>query len=359
MKKEKIALLAFGALTLLAGCGTNPDSISSSCDSTDADIKKAVDNVNLALSDLEGSLSNYLSRKNQGLSLSNKDEDTPLISLSFASDSSFSAGGSSSSEIEGKKHYTLDAYCDDLSFKAFSLDKKDECKMEFGSNDIYLELKGEEDGLDLPFRQGLKGYLATIDKETGLYLDASKAALTRAFLSSVYPEKEFNERSYIDLTDVFEKGDFAFPLNSKMPALATSLRKNVQEAIGEGEAHFYCYDGDPSTYLSYRYDDLPSLKEKANDFIDILFDSEESADKKEEAKEFVSKIKSVSADITYAFNEEEPLYVGVVSSLSVDLGEGDSGLSSIDISAIGDFLGEEECSFEFPSNLSDRSIWLS
>ncbi len=358
MKKERIALLAFGSLMMLAGCDANSDSSPSSSDSTDEDAKKSVDNVNLALSDLEGSLSNYLSKKSQGLSFSNKDEDAPLISLSFVSDSSFSADGSSSSEVSGKKHYTLDAYCDDLSFKATSLDKKDECKMEFGSNDIYLELKGEEDGLDLPFRQGLKGYLATVDNETGLYIDASKAALTRAFLSSVYPEKEFNERSYVDFTDAFEKADLAFPLNSKMPTFATSLRKNVQEAIDEGSAYFYRYDEDPNTYLSYRFDDLASFKEKADDYIDSFLDDEEDAEKKKEAKEFVSKINSLSADITYAFNENEPVYVDIVSSLSMDLGE-DNGLSSVDISAMGSFLDDAKCSFDLPSNLSDRSIWLS
>jgi len=358
MNKTK-RLLFFSLLPLLVACGTNVEEDSSSSSSEERQ-KERVSNVNLALSDFEHSLSNYFKHPNQGISFADKEEGKPFVSAAFSSERAFEEPLSSSTVPDDSLYaYQLDLSCEDFRFSFLSLDDSGLFSAKVGSSDIYIDIQEIDGSLDLSFKQGVLSYFASVDDSSGLYLDLSKAALTRSFLETVYPDLSLKERSYIDLTSSYKAISSFFPLNGRLSSFVPSLRKKVQEGLDGDKAAFYAYPDEETTYLEASYDDVDSFKEEARTAIDLLLEGEEGKETKEKALSFIDSIESLSLEFEYAFTFDDPLYVTIEGDISFKKEETSSGLSSLSLATKGRFLSEEEASFELPKNLGDRSIWLT
>ncbi len=355
MNKKK-RIIFFSLLPLLIACGTKAEENSSSSSSEERQ-KERVSNVNLALSDFEHSLSNYFKHPSQGISFADKEEGKPSISGAFSSERAFEEPLSSSVTADDSLYaYRLDFSCDDFRFSFLSLDDSGSFSAKVGSSDIYIDIKEIEGSLDLSLKQGVLSYFASVDDSSGLYLDLSKAALTRSFLETVYPDLSLKERSYIDLTSSYKALAPFFPLNGRFSSLVPSLRKKLQEGLDGDKAAFYAYPNEETTYLEASYDDVDSFKKEARTAIDLLL-AEEEREIKEKALSFIDSIESLSLEFEYAFTFDDPLYVTIAGDISFKKEAASSGISSLSLATKGRFLSEEEASFDLPKNLGDRSVW--
>lgn len=358
---KKISFLIM--LPFLFSCASENNLSSSS--SSSEEIKEKIyitksEDINLSLADFEQSLMTEFSRNNFGLSFKDYD-DKPLFKLSLSSEKEWSAPLSEKrfALVDAKKEYELTISSDDLIWKLNSLDKATSFTSIFGSSRLKAKIIEKKSDYELPFNQGLFTYFSGKEEETGFYFDTSKAALSRSFLGTLFPERTLQERSYLDVTATYSKLNGLFPLNKKSASLISSLRSNAQEKLNNGEASLYTYEDDKLNYLSISLADTEEIKTNLTTYVNDFIPSENQK-LKDNLLAFIARIENINGEIIYSYLPIEGKANKVSISLDLKLKEEEkeeSSITDISLSMIGSFLEEKDCLFSLPNDLLNREKW--
>lgn len=351
MNKKIRPLFVLLTLPTLLSCGGKAASSERSSSSEEKIEKVLVTDYELPLAYFENGLKNRLLQKSLGIQFSSEGEEKPLFSLALDLQSSpnLPSTGSLSSGA-----YYLEGRSDSLLFKASRMDDKSLFATYFGTPYLDMTLRSEDGSFSLPFTQGASLSLGTAgSRPFGLYLDLSKAAITRNLLENAFSDLRLEERYYADLGAPYE--GLSFPLFNETGALAlaSELRSQASEALEKGQGSLYYVPSEETYELSFSYQDFEKDRER---FLASLERSPMDEKEKESLRQALESIESADLDMAFSFK---------TSSLDSLLLSGEyrfkqkekGGIRSLSYSLPGTFLGEEESAYALPESYQNETLW--
>lgn len=284
---------------------------------------------------LEDNLKPFVKGDKNGFKI-NPVGDDPLFKLSFKTDgeiASTNAAGSSSTIGEGEpeiKTYSIELDCEESTIETFNRTKKrGYCnRMTFENAEISVV---RENSHLIDLNQTYVGYLAQTEiagtnpkeYENGLYIDLSRATLSRVTFAPLFNKLILPAKNYIDMGTVFEGLQELFPmattLNTLLPSALDLLKEEVRSGVltldkkttNKIEEYKIHREIESKQALRNKIDEIVEEafkdttidldRDDVNDVIDAAFD----------------QIKSISGDFEINFNENE--FKDVVLDFNVKL----------------------------------------
>lgn len=250
--------------------------------------------------------------------------DDPLFKLSFKTDgeiASTNATGSSSTigeEEKEIKNYAIELNCEESTIETFNRTKKrGYCnRMTFENAEISV-VRDNSHIIDL--NQTYVGYLAQTEiagtnpkeYENGLYIDLSRAALSRITFAPLFNKLILPAKNYIDMGTVFEGLQEIFPMATTMNTLLPSALDLLKQEVRSGVLTL-----DKKTekrveeYKIHReIESKQVLRNKIDEIIDEAFEDPTIDLNRQDINEILDavfdKIRSISGDFEINFNENE------------------------------------------------------
>lgn len=313
--------------------------------------------------------------------------DNPLFKLSFKTDYDFSEASeqeqTDSSSIKKTfepKDYNIELSCDEAKIETFNRTKKRgySNRMTFENSDISVVREGTS---LINLTQTYVGYLAQTEKagtdpkeyENGLYLDLSKATLSRVTFAPLFNKLILPAKNYVNLDTVFSGIQALFPLSTTMNSLLPSAIDVLKEEVKTGALTLdkKTSNNVESYKIHQEIENKQSLIDKIDDIVDEALSSVGDLgfgrnDIDQILNDGLSKIQTLHGDFEINFNENE--FENIIVDFHIKLDDimsdemNDLGvyfnLNEFIITSKISLLDSADVDYStYPTNFQDHNVW--
>lgn len=392
MKMKKSVLLTITSAFLLASCQSgevlesgasiepevsNSEILSSSEIASSSDPDDGLDDIFLTLED---NLKPFVKGDKNGFKIKPVGED-PLFKLSFKTDGEISLNddAGSSEEAPAIKEYDIELNCEESTIETFNRTKKrGYCnRMTFENADISII----KDGRSLiNLTQTYVGYLAQTaiagtnptEYENGLYLDLSRATLSRVTFAPLFNKLLLPAKNYLGMDTLFEGLENLFPMSTTMNTILPSAIDLLKEEVRSGALELDIDKTKPiEEYKIHReIESKEALRSEIDEIVDAAFSSADleitRADVDGVIDSAFDMLGAIRGNFEINFNEEE--FKNVILDFSIELNEiapedmADLGfyfnLDEFVVSGEVTLMDPSEIDYStYPTDLQNRSVW--
>ncbi len=389
---KKRVLLTFTSVFLLVSCkdGSNieldnsggPEVSSSEVTSSSEILSSSEpdDGLDEVFLTLEDNLKPFVKGDKNGFKIKPVGED-PLFKLSFKTDGEISlTDDTGSSQVTPTiKEYDIELNCEESTIETFNRTKKRgySNRMTFENADISVIRDGRS---LINLTQTYVGYLAQTpitgtnptEYENGLYIDLSRATLSRVTFAPLFNKLILPAKNYLSMDALFEGLENLFPMATTMNTILPSAIDLLKEEVRSGALKLDIDKTKPiEEYKIHReIESKEALRSKIDEIVDTAFDNVDLEITREDVDDVIDlafdMLGAIRGDFEINFNEEE--FKNIILDFHIELNEiapedmEDLGfyfnLDEFVISGEVTLMDPSEIDYStYPTDLQNRSTW--